>query len=132
MPMIEFSERDLLRGRIVEPAWYVLNVESVGEAPSKDGGSVNYPVEATIVQNDDNGDTKFAGTPITWNFNSKAMGFSVGFLKAMGVDVQPGKRYDLGGAAGKQIVVFVENAEYEGRTINRVNHKYRSLKAETV
>ena len=128
MPMVEFSERDLLRGKIVEPAWYVMNIESIGEAPSKDGGSVNYPVEGTVVKNDDTGDETFAGTPITWNFNSKAMGFSIGFLKCLGVDVQPGKRYDIGGAAGKQVVVFVENAEWEGRTINRVNHKYRPMK----
>jgi len=132
MPMIEFSERDLLRGKVVEPAWYVMRIESIGEAPSKDGGSVNFPVEGTIVKNDDTGSEEYAGVPVSWNFNSKAMGFSVGFLKAMGVDVQPGKRYDLGGAAGKELVVFVENAEWEGRTINRVNHKYRQMKAETV
>ena len=129
-PMISFSERDMNRGKIVEPAWYVMDIESIGEAPSKDGGSVNYPVEGTIVKNDDTGAEDFKGVPVSWNFNSKAMGFAIGFLQCMGVDVKPGTRYDLGGAAGKQIVVFVENAEWEGRTINRVNHKYRPMKAE--
>ena len=59
MPMIQFSERDMLRGEVVEPAWYVVNIEQIGEAPSKDGNSTNYPVEAKIVKNADNGNEEF-------------------------------------------------------------------------
>ena len=73
MPYISFTDRDLLRGRVVDPAWYRMRIDNIGEAPSKDGNSTNYPVEATIVCNADNGNTEFASVPIDWNFNSKAI-----------------------------------------------------------
>ena len=127
MPIIQFGERDLLRGKVVEPAWYVVQINAVGEAPSKDGGSTNYPVEGTIVANADNGSTDYANVPLDWNFNSKAIGFAVGFLQAFGVDVKAGARFDLANAAGKQVEVFVENGEWQGRMVNRVPHKYRAV-----
>src|SRR5262245_44204620 len=98
---ISFSDRDMLRGKIVTPAWYRLRIDTIGEAPAKidpnnpKPPSTNYPVEAVILFNGDNGSTEFAGVPIEWNFNSKAIGFAVGFLKAFGVDVEANKRYDL-------------------------------------
>jgi hypothetical protein len=129
MPIVQFSERDLLRGKVVEPAWYLMRIDAIGEAPSKDGGSTNYPVEGTIMKNADSGSTEFAGVPVDWNFNSKAVGFAVGFLSAFGVDVKAGQRFDLANAAGKFVEVFVENGEWQGRMVNRVNHKYRTAKA---
>lgn len=127
MPIVEFSEDDLKRGIIVQPAWYRMLIMEVGEKPSKDGGSTNYPVEGKIVKNAENGDLTFQGVLITWMFNSKAMGFSRGFLEALGVSVEARKRYDLANAKGMEIEVFVENDTYEGRLVNRVNHKYRKL-----
>ena len=129
MPMIQFSDRDLLRGKIVEPAWYLVNITNIGEAPSKDGGSTNYPVEGTIVKNAETGAEDFAGVPLDWNFNSKAIGFAVGFLAAFGVDVKAGARFDLANAVGRQIEVFVENDTWQGRMVNRVNHKYRVVRS---
>ncbi|MEM3038651.1 MAG: hypothetical protein QXE45_04570 [Thermoplasmata archaeon] len=133
MPIISFTEKDLLRSKIVTPGWYRVRIESVGETPSKDGQSVNYPVEAVIVCNADTGSEEFAGVPIEWNFNSKAPGFMVGFFQALGVEVQPRKKYELSNAAGKEIEVFVENQvtppEYGGRLRNTVNHKYRQARS---
>ena len=126
MPMINFSAKDLLRGKVVEPAWYRVRIDSVGEAPSKDGGSTNYPVEATIIRNADNGNEEFKDAPLDWNFNSKAIGFAVGFLQAFGVEVKSGVRFDLANASGKELDVFVENDTWQGRLVNRVNHKYRA------
>jgi hypothetical protein len=128
--MIEITDKDILRSTIVEPAWYELHIESVGQKPSKDGGSTNYPVEATIVRNADTGDTKFAGVPLEWNFNSKAIGFVVGFLKAFGVEVVA-KRFDLSAAEGKNIEAYVKNGEWQGRVKNEVTDQYRPLR-ETV
>jgi len=129
MPIIQFSEKDLMRGKVVEPAWYLMQIDSVGEAPSKDGGSTNYPVEGTIIRNADNGDETFKGMVIEWNFNSKAIGFAAGLLGALGADVKSGERYKLEMAAGKQVEVFVENGEWQGRIVNRVNHKYRPVRS---
>jgi len=128
MPIVSFNERDLLRGKIVEPAWYVVTINSVGEAPSKDGGSTNYPVEGVIVKNADNGSEDFANVPLDWNFNSKAISFAAGFLAALGVDVKSGARFELANAVGKQMEIFVENDTWQGRMLNRVNHKYRPLR----
>lgn len=131
-PLISFSEKDLLRGKVITPGWYRVKIDSVGEAPSKDGGSTNYPVEGTIRFNGDNGDKEFAGVPLDWNFNSKAIGFAVGFLQSFGEVVKPGVRFDLNAASGKETDVFVENGEYQGRMVNRVNHKYRAPRNEVV
>jgi hypothetical protein len=131
MPIIGFTDRDILRGKVITPGWYRVKIEGVGEAPSKDGGSTNYPVEATTLKNADDGSSDFTGVPLDWNFNSKAIGFATGFLAALGVDVKAGQRYDLANSAGKEIEVFVENDTYQGRLVNRVNHKYRPLR-ETV
>jgi hypothetical protein len=129
VPHVSFTKRELLRGKIVDPAWYVLQIEAVGEELSKDKGSTNYPVEATVVMNADNGDTKFEGVPIEWNFNSKAIGFARGFLESFGVELEADKRFELAAANGKEIDVFVENGEYLGRMQNRVNHKYRPARS---
>lgn len=129
MPVaISFSERDLKRGATVEPAWYLLKIDSVSEKPSKDGNSTNYPVEATIIKNADNGDAKFAEVPVEWNFNSKAPGFALGFVKTLNPDleIKAGARYDLQAAEGKQIEAFIANKIFEGRTLNDVTSQYRA------
>jgi len=125
MPLWSYSEKDLLRGQVVDPGWYRVRIDSLGEAPSKDGGSTNYPVEGTILFNADNGDKKFENVPIDWNFNSKAMGFSRGFLESFGVKVTANARFDPSSAVGKATDIYIENGEYQGRIVNRVNHKYR-------
>lgn len=134
MPIISFSDRDLLRGTVVTPGWYRVKIDSIGESPAKPQPdkppSTNYPVEATILFNGDNGDIQFATVPVDWNFNSRAIGFAVGFLKAFGVDVKAGTRFDLRSAEGGEVDVYVENDTYQGRIVNRVNHKYRAIKSE--
>lgn len=132
MAIVSFTNRDMNRGKVVTPAWYRVRVESVGETPTvtAKGPSTNYNVEGTILYNGDTGDTEFAEVPLDWNFNSKAIGFAVGFLQAFGVDIKATTRYDLASAAGKELDIFVENDTWQGRQINRVNHKYRPVKPE--
>lgn len=135
MPVVSFGQRDLLRGKIVIPGWYRIKVESVGEQPAKasdKGPSTNYPVEGTIMFNGDNGSREFEGVPIDWMFNSKAIGFAVGFLQAFGVEVSAGTRFDLKSAENRELDVFVENDTYQGRLVNRVNHKYRAPRPDVV
>ena len=133
MPNVSFSPRDLMRGIVVTPAWYRVKINSVGEAPAKDqtkGPSTNYPIEGTILFEGDTGDTKYAGVPLDWNFNSKAMSFSIGFLQSLGVKVEAGTRYDLAAAENMEVDVFVENGTWNNRLKNEVNHKYRQPKPE--
>lgn len=127
MPIpVTFTNRDLLRGTLVDPGWYKMLIESVGDGEmSKDGGSTNYKVEGVIICDADTGDVKFKDVPVVWNFNSKAMGFASGLFAALGLEIKPDTRYDLKYAEGKTIEVMVERGEYEGKFNNRVNHKYR-------
>jgi hypothetical protein len=129
-PIIQFSKRDLMRGKVITPGWFRVKIESVGEQPAaaKEGRapSTNYPVEGTILYNADTGDKEFEGCAIDWNFNSGAMGFARGFLEALGQTPEENKRYELAAAEGKELDVFVENDIYQGRQVNRVNHKYRA------
>jgi len=128
MPFVEFSESDFLRGKIVTPAWYRVHIDNSTEALAKNGESTNYVMEGTIVRNSDDGTTDFTGVPLTWNFNSKAKGFMIGFFNALGVELAPGKRYELANSVGNEIDIFVENDTYDGRLINRINHKYRTAR----
>ena len=128
MPIINITERDLLRGKIVEPSWYRVRIDSVEERTSSKGDSQNYIMEGTILFNADTGDTTYANvpTPPGWNFNEKAIGFTVGFISACGGQIGPkGGRFELADSIGKEIDIFVENDVYEGRTVNKIKHKYR-------
>lgn len=130
MPIIEFSKKDILRGVILSPAWYRCKIDETGEKLASKGNSMNYTMSATVIRNADNGDEGKAekpitGVPLDWNFNSKAIGFMVGFFEALGQEVSEGKRFDLDAAVGEIIDIYVENDMWEGRTVNRVNHKYR-------
>lgn len=134
MPLVEFSDRDLLRGKPIEPAWYRVHLDSIdGEGElSKDKKSTNYNVEGTILFNGDNGDITYKGYPISWNFNSKAMNFTKELFIAFGLELKSKERYRLEALAGKDIDVYIENETWQGRIMNRVNHKYRAIKPEVV
>lgn len=129
-PMIDFTEDDLNRGKIVEPAWYRMTIGHLTEALSKNGDSTNWVYEdSKIIRNEETNDEKFAGVIIPIRFNSKAKGFTTGFLTVLlGEEVKPGVRYDMKAAEGKEIVAFVENDTYENRLVNRINHKYKAAK----
>lgn len=140
MPVVQYSKRDLNRDKIVEPAWYRLIIDNVGEfTPSADKQSQNMVLEGTILFNADNGDKKFADVPVggmgTWSFNTKAMGFSLGLTKALapqlGLDpetIDENSRIEFKMFEGKQVDVFVANDTYQGRIKNKVNHQYRAPK----
>jgi len=127
MAIFEFNDSDLLRNKVVEPAWYVLDIQAHRDwTPSKNGDSNNCYFECIIERNADTGDTAYAGVPIELMFNDKpkAKGFIEGFLRGLGVDVVKG-RYDGKQAVGRKIEAFIENSEWQGRLTNKGNHKYR-------
>lgn len=130
--IISFSDSDLLRNKIVEPAWYVLDIQGHRTwTPTKDGQSNNCHMECVIEKNADTGSQDYAGVPIELQFNDKlkAKGFIEGFLRGLDVDIQSGARYDLNSAVGKKVEAFIENDQYNGRVINRCNHKYRVVRS---
>ena len=131
MTVISFSDSDLLRNKVVEPAWYVLDIQGHRTwTPTKDGQSNNCHMECVIVKNADNGSDDYAGVPIELQFNDKprARSFIEGFLRGLGIDIQSNTRYDLNNAVGQKIEAFIENDTYNGRLVNRCNHKYRVVR----
>jgi hypothetical protein len=131
MPQIDFSDDELKRGTVIQPAWYLIQLGPFVESMNKNGDAMNYIFQdSKIIKEADSGDTKFAGVPLRILFSGKptAKGFLKGFLEAMGQEVKPGVRFELSAFAGKFIEVLVENEMYEGRMVNRVNHKYRPVR----
>lgn len=124
---IEFSQRDIDRSKLITPGYYRVRIESVKKQLSKAGDSTNFVLEGTVLKNADNGSEEFAGLPTPyWNFNSRAPGFFIGLLTAIGVAPEPGKRYDPSGLSGKEVEIMISNELYEGRMINKVPHQYRA------
>jgi hypothetical protein len=131
MPILEFSQREILRSKIVEPAWYRILIEEVGEKPSSKGDSINYPIDATIKFNGDTGDTTFTGVPISWFFNSKGQGFIIPFIEAVtGESVMAGKRIELKAAEGREVDVYITTGMFNNRPKNDVTGQYRTPKPE--
>ena len=131
MPIIDYSVEDLAGSRIIVPSWYRVVCETAEDSLSSKGDSTNTLIRGKVLFNADTGDKEFAGPTPYWNFNTKAKWASAGFFNALdGHEVKPGERRALTteGISGKQLDVFIENDVYDGRTINRINHKYRSVR----
>lgn len=128
--IFQLSKKDVMGGKVYEPAWYRVRIDDFNSGPSKnlEKPSTNFTYQGTILQNADTGDKTYAEHPITWMFNSRALGFTKGFLMALGVaegDITAESRFDFKSGLGKEIDIYIENDLYEGRSVNRVNHKYR-------
>ena len=128
--MLEVTAKDINRNRIVTPGWYKVLFEGYDEKVSSKGDSNNHYLEGSIICNDDTGDTEFAGcpTPLGYCFSEKVPAFAIGLMEAMGETVVPG-RIDLSAMVGKEVAIYFENGEYDGRIVNRINHKYRAPKS---
>ena len=132
--IFQFSKKDIMGGKVYEPAWYRVRVDDVNVGPSKnlEKPSTNFTMTGTILFNADTGDKTYEDHPLTWMFNSRAMGFAKGFLIGLGVDeasITVDSRFNFESAKGKEIDIYIENETYEGRLVNRVNHKYRLPRA---
>src|SRR3990172_4453044 len=129
--IFQFSKQDIPGGKIYPPSWYRVRIDDVVAGPSKnlEKPSTNFNIKGTILMDADTGDKVYADHPVgNWMFNSRAMGFAKGFLVALGVaeeSIDENTRFDFKAAIGKEIDVYIENDLYEGRQVNRVNHKYR-------
>lgn len=144
MPKVQFGKRDLLRDKLVTPGWYRVQIENVSEwQPSKDKQSNNMVLDGTILFNADNGSEEFKDVPIggmgAWNFNNKAMGFSLGLARAMADqcgysadEITPETVIEYKHFEGKFVDVFIINDTYEGRMKNKVDHRYRTPKLSEV
>lgn len=142
MPVVQYSKRDLLRDKLVEPNWYTVLIDTVGEwSPSKDQKSQNMVMEGTIIRNAETGSEEFKDVPIggmgAWSFNTKALGFSLGLVKAVApqLDINPDQidattKIEFKHLEGKLVDLYIVNDTYEGRLKNKVDHRYRAPKVQ--
>ena len=127
MPFLDVSSDDIQRGKLLTPDWYRVRIDSVEESLSKNGDSKNIILKGRILFNANDGSEEFKDVPIPyWNFNSKAPGFAIGFMNAIGHPVDHAGRIDLSLAEGKEVDVFITNELYNNSMVNRVNHRYRA------
>ena len=139
-PIVEFTDEDFLRGKIVTPGWYRVRVNNVMEKPAKGDNPKTtkiFPMEGTILYHADSGSEEFSGvpTPPSWNFNNNpnASGFILGFLKAVTGDPEfNAKRAELKATEGKEVDVYIDNDTFNGRVVNRINHVYRTPRTAQV
>jgi len=139
MPLVEFEKDDFLRNKVVDVSWYLIKIGEFSEESTADGEGTKYVFrDCKIVKDDDSGDEKWAGVPVKIELPTKkeGRGFILGFYAALqgysSVDElqAAGKtRMRIEEAAGQMIVAFVENNTWQGRTTNKINHKYRPVKA---
>jgi hypothetical protein len=132
--VFSLSKKDVMGGKVYPPSWYRVHIDDVTTSPSKnvEKPSTNITYSGTILFDADSGDKEFADHPATWLFNSRALGFTKGFLVSLGVpesDITEDKRFDFKAAIGKDIDIYIENDTYEGRLVNRINHKYRAVRS---
>jgi hypothetical protein len=128
--LINFSDKDILRSKIVRPGWYRVRIDSVNTGISKKGDSTNYRLDGTILRSAEAGDTnpdEFAGVPTPfWNFNSKFLSPMVAFFAAFGVDVEQTKRADIDAVVSRELEIFIGNGLGEdGRMQNKITDQYR-------
>jgi hypothetical protein len=140
MPTIQYSKRDLLRDKIVTPSWYLVQIDTVGDwALSKDGRSNNMVLEGTVVRDAETGSEEFKDVPIggmgAWSFNTKALGFSLGLVKACAAqlgfspeEITPESKIEMKHLEGKYVEMHIINDTYEGRLKNKADHGYRAPK----
>lgn len=121
MPVVTITREDVLRGKTLEPGWYVCSVKSVVEEVSKAGDSTNQVVDLVVES-----PTIFAGVPLRcWlNDKNKHLGL-VPYLASFGVDMDPekmgeGKSFDTDKTVGKKVDVYVTNGNLNGRSINQI------------
>ena len=127
---LTLTNRDFLVGKVVDPAFYLVNIDDVEEGLSKAGDSTNWDLKATIIANKDTGDAAFAGVPVPrWSFNSKAPGFIIPLYISLGQELKPGDTVDPKQLKGQKAVVFIGNDDYEDRKVNSLGKvpKYRPV-----
>ena len=134
--IVEFSEKDILRSTIVEPAWYRVKIEGYEQKLASNGKTTNIRLEGVIVADATTGDTKYAGVPVPyfWYFNTGAIGKLKPVIEAAdpSVEVKAGFRLNVEGLVNKELEMFIGNGEYNNSITNVVTGQYRALTSQSV
>lgn len=117
------TREDMLRSKVLNPAWYVAKVVKVWQETAKsDGESTNTWIEFSILSGPDQEDgSKANDTPVRRCFSEKAPGFILPYLKACGTQVKEGGGdYDIEKSVGIVMELYIVNRMWEGSMQNDV------------
>lgn len=113
--MLKFTIRreDLLRSKLLDPAWYVAKIKKPWKEPTKKGDSDNYIVDFTITTGPSQKDgINPVGLSVRRYFNEKGSGYAKTFFEALGVKFDLAKEafeVDFEAAEGREVQVYVSN-----------------------
>lgn len=129
MAVVQLSQDDINRSRIVTVDWYVVEITGAIDTMAKDNMSTNTRITGKIVcaaGPQSRGKEEFAGVPLPYlNFNSKAPGFSVPFFASLGGEIKDGARFDFNDAVGKKIEAHIGNGTFNGQFQNQLTGQFR-------
>lgn len=114
MPLIlEISEEDVKRSKIIEPGTYLFDVKDVFTKSTKDGSGKNVVVDFIGAE------SAVEGIPVRRYFPLSALGFLIPFVRACGGEVgEKGAKIDLEACKGKRIKVSIKTGLYQERQTN--------------
>lgn len=117
MPKIVLTKEDLLRGTVLKPGWYPVEIMDVTESQAQSDGSLNITIEMKVSSGES------AGVPLYRLFNEKGFGFARRFLEALNAKIDPNKEsqeFELANTKGKKLEAYVKNELWDGLMRNRV------------
>ena len=114
---LRITRDDFLKGKLVEPGWYLANVAEITEETSKKGDSQNWRVDFQILE-----DGSYKDVKVLKVFNEKAPGIAIPFFTAMngGKDIDADKEYDFSVCKNRKLRIYIGNKLYENRQVNEV------------
>lgn len=114
MPVITFTQGDILRGKLLDPGWYTFKITTINQITAKAGGSINTVVTFELRNH------AAQGKEIQLYFNSKAKSGIIPVFAAVVGPVEPGSPYDTDDLLNKEIDCKVVHDTYEGNLKNDI------------
>lgn len=133
MPMTFVVTRtDMLRSKVLDPAWYKVKVTKVSQEEANTDSSMNTWIDFVVLSGPAQKDgSQPVDVPLRRCFNEKAPGFIVPFLSACGTKVgENGGNFDIERSVGREMFVYVKNRLWENNLQNDVAD-YRSVESFT-
>ena len=118
MSKYNITPEDMARTKLVEPGDYLMEITKIEEKPSKTDGSINTIIHLKGLEGES------AGVPLWAQFNEKAPGFAIPFIKALGGNLDPkkGGSFEISNETckGKKVIGTLVHQEYQGQTRNAI------------
>lgn len=116
MPLLKITPEDHLKGKVIPPGVYQVDVHSIEEKKAGDG-SQNWNVQFKILEGE------YKGVTVYKTFNEKGAGFAIDFVTACGGKIDPKQSYDLdfNKTLHSKLKVMVTNRLWEGKMKNNVD-----------